>query len=235
MKSRCKYENISSRYVSKFTTSDTCTSDFSVKKCWEVSSMQNNSCLGPCCGHLHNHDKTYFSRNKKSPFWFHPSPIQVIHQPRYVFCPIKPFLEPILRYIWRYTPQTSTFYHTYPESWMIPPLELLLTYTWKSKNNLWVSVVTRLMTPKVLYLTNKGVSKRYCLSPREQSYHFLTLRSRQTPSLKGNYFTHESFPSTVWLKWTARFSVHILLIYHYEINLDHLSDLYSLVIGLYKS
>ena len=33
----------------------------------------------------------------------------------------------------------------------------------------------------------------------------------------------------------ARFSVHILLLHRYMSDLAHLSDLYSLVIGLYKS
>ena len=41
--------------------------------------------------------------------------------------------------------------------------------------------------------------------------------------------------ATVWLKWIAHFAVGILLPHHYESNLAHLSDLCSLVIGLYKS
>ena len=40
---------------------------------------------------------------------------------------------------------------------------------------------------------------------------------------------------TVWLVSTARFSVHILLLRHYKSYLAHISDLYSLVIGMYKS
>ena len=40
--------------------------------------------------------------------------------------------------------------------------------------------------------------------------------------------------STVWLKWRAHFAVYILLLHHYRSNLANLSDLYSLVIGLYK-
>ena len=40
---------------------------------------------------------------------------------------------------------------------------------------------------------------------------------------------------TVWMISTARFSVHILLLHHYASDLAHLSDLYSLVIGMYKS
>ena len=40
---------------------------------------------------------------------------------------------------------------------------------------------------------------------------------------------------TVWMISTARFSVGKLLLYHYKSNLAHISDLYSLVIELYKS
>ena len=41
--------------------------------------------------------------------------------------------------------------------------------------------------------------------------------------------------STVWLKWIAHFAVGIILLRQYMSNLTHLSDLYMLVIGLYKS
>ena len=41
--------------------------------------------------------------------------------------------------------------------------------------------------------------------------------------------------STVWLKWKAHFAVGIILLRQYMSNLTHLSDLYMLVIGLYKS
>ena len=40
---------------------------------------------------------------------------------------------------------------------------------------------------------------------------------------------------TVRMKWIAHFAVDILLLHHYKSNLAHLSYLYSLVIGLYKS
>ena len=40
---------------------------------------------------------------------------------------------------------------------------------------------------------------------------------------------------TVLLISTAHFAVGILLLHNYRSNLAHLSDLYSLVIGLYKS
>ena len=40
---------------------------------------------------------------------------------------------------------------------------------------------------------------------------------------------------TVRMISTARFSVGILLLHHYKSDLAHLSDLCSLVIGLYKS
>ena len=40
---------------------------------------------------------------------------------------------------------------------------------------------------------------------------------------------------TVRMISTDRFSVHILLLHHYGSDLSHISDLYSLVIGLYKS
>ena len=33
----------------------------------------------------------------------------------------------------------------------------------------------------------------------------------------------------------SRFSVHILILHHYKNDLSHLSYLYSLVIGMYKS
>ena len=39
---------------------------------------------------------------------------------------------------------------------------------------------------------------------------------------------------TVLLISIAHFSVHILPLHHYKSDLAHLSDLYSLVIGLYK-
>ena len=39
---------------------------------------------------------------------------------------------------------------------------------------------------------------------------------------------------TVWMKWIAHFAVGILLLHHYKRDLAHLSDLYSLVIGLYN-
>ena len=41
--------------------------------------------------------------------------------------------------------------------------------------------------------------------------------------------------ATVWLKWIAHLAVGILLLHHYVSDLAHLSDLYSSVIGLYKS
>ena len=41
--------------------------------------------------------------------------------------------------------------------------------------------------------------------------------------------------ATVWMISTAHFSVHILLLHHYKSNLAHLSYLYILVLGLYKS
>ena len=40
---------------------------------------------------------------------------------------------------------------------------------------------------------------------------------------------------TVRMIEIAHFSVRILLLHHYKSDLAHLSDLYSLVIGLYKS
>ena len=40
---------------------------------------------------------------------------------------------------------------------------------------------------------------------------------------------------TVRMIWTAHFSVHILLLHHYKSDFAYISDLYSLVIGLYKS
>ena len=40
---------------------------------------------------------------------------------------------------------------------------------------------------------------------------------------------------TVWMIWTAQFSVHILLLHHYGSDLTHLSDFDSLVIVLSKS
>ena len=40
---------------------------------------------------------------------------------------------------------------------------------------------------------------------------------------------------TVWLIEIAHFSVHIQLLHHYKSDLAHISDLYSLVIVLYKS
>ena len=40
---------------------------------------------------------------------------------------------------------------------------------------------------------------------------------------------------TVLLILTAGFSVHMLLLHHYNSDLSHISDLYSLVIGMYKS
>ena len=43
------------------------------------------------------------------------------------------------------------------------------------------------------------------------------------------------FDGTVRMISTARFSVHILILHHYGSDLAHLSDLYSLGIGLYKS
>ena len=41
--------------------------------------------------------------------------------------------------------------------------------------------------------------------------------------------------NTVRLIWIAHFVVDILLLHHYKRDLAHLSDLYSLVIGMYKS
>ena len=40
---------------------------------------------------------------------------------------------------------------------------------------------------------------------------------------------------TVWMIWTAHFAVGILLLHHYRSDLAHLSYLYNLVIGMYKS
>ena len=40
---------------------------------------------------------------------------------------------------------------------------------------------------------------------------------------------------TVWLKWIAHFAVGILLLHNYKSDLVHISDLYSLVIGIYIS
>ena len=40
---------------------------------------------------------------------------------------------------------------------------------------------------------------------------------------------------TVWLISTARFSVHILLLHHYESDLAHISNRYSSGIGMYRS
>ena len=39
---------------------------------------------------------------------------------------------------------------------------------------------------------------------------------------------------TLWLKWIVHFAVGILLLHHYKSDLVHLSDLFSLVIGIYK-
>ena len=39
---------------------------------------------------------------------------------------------------------------------------------------------------------------------------------------------------TVRMKWIAHFAVDILLHHHYESNLVYISDVYSLVIGIYK-
>ena len=39
---------------------------------------------------------------------------------------------------------------------------------------------------------------------------------------------------TVWLQWIAHFAVGILLLHHYKSDLANISDLYSLVIGMYK-
>ena len=39
---------------------------------------------------------------------------------------------------------------------------------------------------------------------------------------------------TISMKWIAHFVVGILLLHHYRSNLAYLSDLYSLVIGMYK-
>ena len=41
-------------------------------------------------------------------------------------------------------------------------------------------------------------------------------------------------PLTVRMMWTARFSVHILLLHQYRRNLAHLSDFDSLVNGILK-
>ena len=50
-----------------------------------------------------------------------------------------------------------------------------------------------------------------------------------------NWFENLESEHTVWFKWISQFAVGILLLHHYESDLDYLSDLYSLVIGLYKS
>ena len=61
---------------------------------------------------------------------------------------------------------------------------------------------------------------------------WLTDQSYLRIMLKASYPDQQD--STIWLMWTARFSVHILLLHHYMSDLAHLSDFYSLVIGVSK-
>ena len=52
---------------------------------------------------------------------------------------------------------------------------------------------------------------------------------------RGNDLVQPKMSPTVRMISIAHFSVHILLLHHYQSDLAHLSDLYSIVIGLYKS
>ena len=70
--------------------------------------------------------------------------------------------------------------------------------------------------------------------PLEFSFKFCQIDFLDFRLASDCFHIHFRLYCTVWLKCIAHFEVDILLLHHYKSDLAHLSDLYSLVIGMYK-
>ena len=83
----------------------------------------------------------------------------------------------------------------------------------------------------IQFLFRQKTPKKANLPRGDFSNHFMTI----TAFSKFYRSKSTTLKNTVWLKWIAHFAIRILLLHHYKSDLAHLSDLYFLVIGLYKS